>query len=193
MPPICIIKLEHLLDRSARESACLKLIRVSTRTIRLFLSLPSFVLHRLFMSLLHTLYFISTMFPTPLARPFVRCHTQLIFLLSFCAIVFSLCYIIHAYMTYLLPLCFASCVGEKLAPFLKNRCLLIAWQVRSFFFFYLSNSFFTLGILHTHLPFTQIHTSSFFIYPSIFSYPYSATCTPYIFMVFSFLHFMFPK
>jgi len=89
-----------------QHGACLKR---STRTIRLFLSsLPSFVLHRLFISRLHSPYFISHI-PYSTRSPFVRCHTQPILLLSFCAIVFSLCYIIHAYMTYLLPLCFASC------------------------------------------------------------------------------------
>jgi len=115
------------------ESACLKRIRVSTRTVGY--SSPHY--HLLF----YIGYLISRAFtllilyhiPYSARSPYVRCHTQPIFLLSFCAIVFSLCYNIHAYMTYFLPLCFASCAGEKLAPFLKNRCLLIAWQVGSYF------------------------------------------------------------
>ena len=58
-------KLDHrkLYTDQHGESACLKRIRQFQQGL-LLSSLPSFVLHRLFISRLHTPYFISTIFPT---------------------------------------------------------------------------------------------------------------------------------
>jgi len=109
--------LEH---RKLTASACLKRIRQFQQGLLGYFS-PHYHLwfYIVYLSRLHTPYFISTIFPTPLARsPSVRCHTHLP--LSFCAIVFSLCYIIHAYMTCLLPLCFTSCAAKNWHHFLKT-------------------------------------------------------------------------
>jgi len=119
----------HLLQSAQR--VCLSEMdrTVSTRTIRLFLSSsPSFVCFAsvIYLAPSHSLFYIQpSPSPSLLDSTRVRCHTHLPFVVL-CYRILSLCYIIHAYMTCLLPLCFASCTGEKLAPFLKNRCLLFA-------------------------------------------------------------------
>ena len=143
---------------------------VSTRTIRLFLSpLPSLVLHRLFISRLYTPYFISTIFPTPLA-------CSLSYPSSFCRSVLSYSHCATSYMHTWLA--FFRYVSRHLRAknwhhFLKTVAFLIAWKSGAILFTF--SIFFTLVVFHTHLPSTdstQIHTSSFF-----FIHPYLALLT----------------
>lgn len=155
---------------------------VSTRTIRLFLSpLPSLVLHRLFISRLHTPYFISTIFPTPLA-------CSLSYPSSFCRSVLSYSHCATSYMHTWLA--FFRYVSRHLRAknwhhFLKTVAFLIAWKSGAILFTF--SIFFYVSRFSHSFTIHRFHTDphiEFFFYPSIFSSPHSPPLVLLIFMAF---------